>query len=119
MKAIEKSRVQDLIDQFVNEEVFIHLETTNGAYAKHFNEKAYNVGAYIRNARIKYSHGKIVENQIDDSFRVGLKHEDGWVYAEGLTDFELDDQGRLLMAGHNEEGKLMIAFEISRTPFDN
>ena len=43
--------------------------------------------------------------------------EHGWVYAQGITHFELDEQGRLLMAGLDYSGKLAIALEISETPF--
>ncbi|MFG6148027.1 YojF family protein [Halobacillus sp. B23F22_1] len=115
MKAIEQSVVQEYINQFANKDVYIHLETTNGAYASHFDEKAYNVGAFIRNAHVKYQHGKIVST--GGSYRVGLKLDLGWVYAEGVSDFEIDDDGRLLMAGHDREGRLMVALEISEKPF--
>lgn len=115
MKPINLEEVQKYIDQFANEEVYIHLETTNGAYAKLFNKDAYNVGAYIRNAKLTYLRGKIVEQ--DGSFRVGLKHEIGWIYAEGLTDYEVTEKGQLLLAGHDREGRLMVALQISREPF--
>ncbi|MCP3028141.1 YojF family protein [Halobacillus sp. A5] len=115
MKAIEQSVVQEYINKFANKDVYIHLETTNGAYASHFDEKAYNVGAFIRNAQVNYQHGKIVST--GGSFRVGLKLDLGWVYAEGLSDFEFDEHGRLLMAGHDREGRLMVALEISEKPF--
>lgn len=55
---------------------------------------------------------------VDDSpHRVGLKMAHGWVYAQGITHYELDDLGRLLMAGLDYSGKLAIALEISETPF--
>ena len=41
----------------------------------------------------------------------------GWVYAQGITHFELDEHGRLLMAGLDYSGKLAVALEISETPF--
>ncbi|NIK12526.1 YojF family protein [Alkalibacillus almallahensis] len=114
MKAIDMEHVQTLLDQFANEPVYIHLETTNGAYAKHFDSNAHNVGAYIRNAEITYERGTIVES--DGTYRVGLK-TNGWIYAEGITDYEMNDNDQLLMAGHDGEGRLMVALEISRTPF--
>ncbi|WP_431804228.1 YojF family protein [Halobacillus andaensis] len=115
MRAIKQSVVQEYINQFANKDVYIHLETTNGAYASHFDEKAYNVGAFIRNARVNYQHGKIVST--NGSYRVGLKLDLGWVYAEGVSDFEVDELGRLLLAGHDREGRLMVALEISEKPF--
>lgn len=117
MDAIQQQVVQDKIDQLAGKDVYVHLETTNGAYASHFDENAYNVGAFIRNAHVSYQHGKIVST--GGSYRVGLKLDLGWVYAEGLTDFEVDEKNRLLMAGHDREGRLMVALEISETPFSH
>ncbi|MCA0971625.1 YojF family protein [Halobacillus litoralis] len=117
MKKIEQEAVQNKIDALAKKDVYIHLETTNGAYASHFDEEAYNVGAFIRNAKVRYQHGKIIST--GGSYRVGLKLDIGWVYAEGVTDFEVDDKGRLLMAGHDREGRLMVALEISETPFSH
>ena len=117
MKAIQLEEVQSYIDKLANEEVYIHLETTNGAYAKAFDPNAYNVGAYIRNAKLTYTRGKIVKGE--DAYRVGLKHEIGWIYAEGLSDYEITDQDQLLLAGHDREGRLMAALQISRIPFSN
>ncbi|MFS0786451.1 YojF family protein [Shouchella sp. 1P09AA] len=114
MEPITKDIVQQHIDEFANTEVYLHLETTNGAYASHFDESFFSASAYIRNANITYENGKIAG---DGPFRVGLKLEIGWVYGEGLTHFEIDEDGRLLLAGHGQDGKLAIAMEISKTPF--
>jgi hypothetical protein len=115
MEAIKKDSVQSLIDQFSKQDVYIHLETTNGAYASHFDQSFFSASAYIRNAKVVYEHGKIVG---DGPYRVGLKLDIGWIYAEGLTHYELDKQGRLLMAGHGFDGKLALALEFSHTPFE-
>ncbi|WP_453996432.1 YojF family protein [Bacillus nitroreducens] len=114
MKPIEKEAVQKLIDGFANQNVYIHLETTNGAYAVHSGARKTSAGAFIRNALVTFTEGKIVGN---DPYRVGLKMDIGWIYAEGLTDWELDEMDRLLLAGHDEEGKLAVALQISKTPF--
>lgn len=115
METIHIEKVQQLINTFAGEKVYIHLETTNGAYASHNDESFFSAGAYIRNAEVTYEHGKIVGN---GPYRVGLKLTIGWIYAEGLTHFELDEQGRLLLAGHGYDGKLAVALEISKTPFE-
>ncbi|WP_017726485.1 YojF family protein [Halalkalibacterium ligniniphilum] len=115
MDLIQPKNVQTLIDQFAQQDVYIHLETTNGAYASHFNESFFSAGAYIRNAQVNYEHGKITG---EGPYRVGLKLAIGWVYAEGLTHAELDEQGRLLLAGHDFDGKLAVALEISKNPFE-
>ncbi|MFD1361658.1 YojF family protein [Lentibacillus salinarum] len=114
MKPIEIEHVQQQLESFIHKDVYVHLETTNGAYASHFNDKAYNVGAYIRNARVNFTQAKIIGD--GQSYRVGLKTQLGWVYAEGLTDWTMHQENQLLLAGHDQEGRLMVALHISETP---
>lgn len=114
MEPVSVTAVQKELDRFSNEDIYIHLETTNGAYATHHNENFFSSGAYIRNARIQYIQGKITG---EGPYRIGLKMPIGWVYAEGITHYEKDED-RLLLAGHDYEGKLAVALQISRTPFD-
>jgi hypothetical protein len=42
---------------------------------------------------------------------------DGWIYSEGLTHMEDSETERLIAAGLNEEGKLLVALQISKQPF--
>ncbi|KGR75916.1 YojF family protein [Ureibacillus sinduriensis] len=114
MKEVQVNELQELLNSFANKDVYIHLETTNGAYASHFDERVFNAGAFIRNVKIRYELAKIIS---DTPHRVGLKMNHGWVYAQGITHYELDDKGRLLMAGLDFTGKLAVALEISETPF--
>lgn len=115
MELVELTKVQEAINSFANKDVYVHLETTNGAYASHFNQSFFSAGAYIRNALVRYELGKITGN---GPYRVGLKINLGWIYAEGITHFEIDELGRLLLAGHDNDGKLAVALEISTTPFE-
>ncbi len=114
MKPINPQEVQAKLESLVNEQLYLHLETTNGAYASHFDSKAMTVGAFIRNGLIQIERGKIAGN---GPYRVGLKMQLGWVYAEGLTHWEIDEKGRLLMAGHDSKGRLAVALQLSKTPF--
>lgn len=114
MEAIEKNIVQKQLNKFKNKRVYLHLETTNGAYASHFGNEGVNVGAYIRNAEVTFTEAVI---KGDIGHRVGLKTELGWIYAEGLTDWELFNGKQLLLAGHDTDGRLMVALQISETPF--
>ncbi|WP_458415031.1 YojF family protein [Schinkia sp. CFF1] len=114
MKPIDPSEVQSKLDEFNQQDVYLHLETTNGAYASHKDQSVMTVGAYIRNGLIRYIHAKITGN---GPYRVGMKMEIGWVYAEGLTHFEVDSQNRLLLAGHDANGKLAVACQLSTQPF--
>lgn len=115
MNPIDKSIVQGALDSFLNRDAYLHLETTNGAYAVHRQESSMTVGAYIRNGRISFNRGVITG---EGPYRVGLKMDLGWVYAEGLTDFEIDREERLLLAGHDQEGRLAVALELSLSPFE-
>lgn len=114
MKEVQIKELQELLNSFADKDVYIHLETTNGAYASHFDERVFNAGAFIRNAKIRFELAKIIA---DTPHRVGLKMDHGWVYAQGITHYELDEKGRLLMAGLDFTGKLAVALEISETPF--
>ncbi|GIN63140.1 hypothetical protein J27TS8_31330 [Robertmurraya siralis] len=115
MEAVNTEIVQKELNRLANQEVYIHLETTNGAYATHHDESFFSSGAYIRNAKLVYTLGKITG---PNPYRVGLKLDIGWVYAEGITHYEMDEKGRLLLAGHDFQGKLAVALEISQTPFE-
>ena len=87
MKPIQIEKVQEILETFENKELYFHLETTSGAYAAQDKEKL-AVGAYIRNGSIKFTNVKMAGS---GPFRVGFKLNDGWMYAEGLTDYQLDD----------------------------
>ncbi|CAG9621945.1 YojF family protein [Sutcliffiella rhizosphaerae] len=113
MKLIDQKLVQDQLNLFVNSNVFVHLETTNGAYAGHHGT-GQTVGAFIRNVPLSFERAKIAGA---GPFRIGLKLEHGWIYAEGLTHFEVDEKNRLLLAGLNPQGKLAVALQISENPF--
>ncbi len=114
LELVDVKAVQELINRFAHQDVYIHLETTNGAYASHHNENFFSAGAFIRNALVRYEHGKITGA---GPYRVGLKIDLGWVYAEGITHFEFNQEGQLLLAGHDQSGKLAVALEISSAPF--
>lgn len=115
MKPIEKISVQKEIEEFFHKKSYLHLETTSGAYTGYRN-KTHNTGAYIRNAEVTASEGKITGN---GPFRVGLKIELGWVYAEGLTHWIVNENNQLLLAGLDDNGKLAVALQLSPEPFVN
>ncbi|MCT8138166.1 YojF family protein [Anaerobacillus sp. CMMVII] len=114
MNPINVQLVQAEINKYKNKPIYLHLETTNGAYAAHRNEGMMTVSAFIRNGKVEFSQGKITG---DHPYRVGLHLEDGWVYAQGLTDWEVNEDGQLLLAGHDSEGKIAIALQLSEKPF--
>ncbi|MWT09065.1 DUF1806 family protein, partial [Escherichia coli] len=42
MELIQVDQVQSLISEYENKPVYLHVETTNGAYANHFDSKVFN-----------------------------------------------------------------------------
>ncbi|MFC0274885.1 YojF family protein [Metabacillus herbersteinensis] len=116
MYPIVKQEVQNYLETFLNKKIYVHLETTTGAYSAHLNSENMTVVAFIRNANVSFQQAKITG---EGPYRVGLKIDNGWIYAEGLTDWVFDENNRLLMAGHDKDGKLAIALQVSETPFPN
>lgn len=115
MEPISRESAQVQLERFVNQDVYLHLETTNGAYAALNSENTMAIAAYIRNGIVRFERA-VMAGQ--GPYRVGLKMDNGgWIYAEGLTDWEVDDENRLLLAGHDSEGRIAISLQLSMTPF--
>ena len=114
MQQIDVSRVQAELDRRKDVPVWLHLETTTGSYTALGPEKRPPVIAFIRNASVSYERGQILGL---GPYRVGLKLDQGWVYAEGLTDFEITERDELLLAGHDRDGNLTVALQLSLSPF--
>lgn len=108
MQPISPDAVEAALQPFVGHTVYLHLETTSGAYTEG------GFGAFIRNVGVRFDRAHLKGS---GPYRAGLHLEQGWVYAEGLTDWEVDADGRLLLAGHDKEGRLGVALELSLTPF--
>lgn len=114
LRPIDRHVVQAELDRRLGQDVFLHLETTTGSYTKLGPEKKNPVIAFVRNARVSYARGTVTGS---GPFRVGLKLADGWVYADGLTDYDVNERDELLLAGLDCEGQLTMALQLSATPF--
>lgn len=116
MEPIVPEAVQSRLEQFVGQTVYLHLETTNGAYTEGSMGASIEGarGAFMRNVAVRF--GRALIKGVGP-YRVGLQMDQGWIYAEGLTEWEVDVKGRLLLAGHDKEGRLTVALELSLTPF--
>lgn len=114
MQPIDLELVQAELDRRASTDVHLHLETTTGSYTLIGPEKRPPVIAFARNVVINYQRGVVTGT---GPFRVGLKLGNGWVYGDGLTDFEVNERDELLLAGHDGEGQLTIALQLSVTPF--
>lgn len=102
MKAINKKIVEDALLSFSGTSPYIHCEVTPGGF--------------VRNVRVEVLQTFIAG---DGPYRAALKlANDGWIRVEELTDYEIDEQGRLLLAGHDDTGRLTTALQLSKDPFD-
>lgn len=114
MQLIDREAVQHRLDQLKNIPLYIHLEMTMGAYTAHRDSSVHPASNFIKNAVITFEHGVITA---ESPYRVGLKIHDGWVYTEGLTHWDSTDEERLILSGNDKEGKLIVALQLSKTPF--
>ncbi|RJE87491.1 DUF1806 family protein [Paenibacillus sp. 1011MAR3C5] len=114
MQLIQPLKVQQLIDKLKDQDLYVHIEQTTGAYASHIDSSKHPAASFLTNARIRYNHGSISGS---GPYRVGLKMAHGWVYSEGLTHYEDAETERLIMAGHDSQGKLIVALQLSPEPF--
>jgi len=114
VNAIDPSSLQAELDRRSGQAMYLHLETTTGSYTLLGPEKRPPVIAFVRNVKVVYQRGTVRGR---GPYRVGLKLDHGWVYADGLTDMTISDRGELLLAGHDPDGHLTIALQLSAVPF--
>ncbi|GIP40135.1 hypothetical protein J31TS4_34150 [Paenibacillus sp. J31TS4] len=114
MQPIQTNAVQQVLDQLKGFDLYIHLEITNGAYTSHRDKSRLTVANFLRNVVIRYTHGTISGT---GPYRVGLKLPNGWVFTEGLTHWEENEPGRLVLAGLDSDGRLNVALQLSPEPF--
>jgi len=117
LEPIKEQEVLDLLTSYSNQPVYLHVETTNGAYANHFDQRVFNAGTFLRNIVVTFEHAQLKGGD-KDPYRVGLKLKDGgWVYVQGLTHYEVNENNEFLIAGFNYEGQVAATIEISKQPF--
>lgn len=114
MQLIQRQDIQHRLDRLCGQNLFLHLELTTGAYASHLDSTRHPASAFISNASIRYTQGSIAGT---NPYRIGLKTEQGWVYAEGLTHVDEQETERLILAGHDSQGKLVVALQLSPERF--
>ncbi|PYI51805.1 YojF family protein [Paenibacillus flagellatus] len=116
MEPITPQDVQRVLEALKDRDLHLHLEMTTGAYASHLDSAKFTASTFMTNAIVRYTRGTIAGS---GPYRVGLKTtNNGWVYSEGLTHWEYDAGGeRLLLAGHDAEGKLVVGLQLGREPF--
>lgn len=117
MKEIVQQHVQEILNDYTDKEVYIHVEITGGMYASHFNEEVFNASTFVRNVCVNIEKATIKEGD-RGQYRIGLKLDNGgWVYVMGLTHYVINEDSELIIHGFNYEGKLASALQISTLPF--
>ncbi len=114
MQPIQPQEIQTRINSLADQDLYVHLELTTGAYASHLDNSRHPASAFISNAVIRYTNGSISGT---GPYRVGLKTTQGWIYTEGLTHVDENEHERLILAGHDNQGKLVVALQLSRESF--
>lgn len=97
----------DAFGPFTGKTFHLHLETTAGAYT------AGGFGVFARNVAVRIERLNV---RGTGPFRIGAETDGGFLYVEGVTHWEVDAQHRLCLEGHDDQGRLTVAFELSPTP---
>jgi hypothetical protein len=114
MERIDPQAVQRVLQALKDQDVYVCLEMTTGAYASHSDSTKFTASTFMKNGVARYSQGSIAGT---GPYRVGLQTENGWLYAEGLTHYQEGETDRLILAGHDGEGKLVVGLMIGLAPF--
>lgn len=107
MEPIALKALAPVLERYAGRTLHMHLETTAGAYTQG------GFGAFLRGVPIEVGRLRVHGT---GPYRAGLETGVGFVYAEGLTHWEVDGEGRLLLEGHDDEGRLTVALILSPTP---
>ncbi|MGG1518159.1 DUF1806 family protein [Paenibacillus oryzisoli] len=101
MNIIDKSQVAKELQNFVGADVYVHSEATSYMF--------------VRNFKISVTHAFIAG---DGPYRAALRYDGhGWLRMEALTHYEVDEQGRLLLAGYDDRGRMNVALHLGKEPF--
>jgi hypothetical protein len=101
MIKIIKPQVEAELRAFVGADAYIHSEATSFVF--------------VRNFKVKVTHAFIAG---EGPFRAALRFDGhGWLRIEALTHYEVDENGRLLLAGYDDRGRMNVALHLGKEPF--
>ncbi|MDD9269450.1 DUF1806 family protein [Paenibacillus sp. GCM10023248] len=101
MDKINRSKVEAELQAFIGTDVYIHSEATSFVF--------------VRNFKVQVTHAFIAG---EGPFRTGLRFDGhGWLRMEALTHYEIDANGRLLLAGYDDRGRMNVALHVGKEPF--
>lgn len=103
MNSFDRQQVEHELQKFVGDKVYVHSEATSYVF--------------VRNFRINLREARVAGGE-RGSFRVAFRFdEQGWLRMEGLTHYEVDSEGHLLLAGYDDHGRMDVALHLGREAF--
>ncbi|RCX20702.1 uncharacterized protein DUF1806 [Fontibacillus phaseoli] len=103
MVNIDRMQVEAELRKFVGAAAFIHSEATSYVF--------------VRNFKVEVTDAFIAGDG-EGPYRAALRFDGhGWLRMEGLTHYELDPAGRLLLAGFDDRGRMDVALHLGKEPF--
>jgi hypothetical protein len=101
MIPILRQQVEAELRNFVGADAYIHSEATSFVF--------------VRNFKVNITHAHVAG---DGPFRVALRFDGhGWLRMEALTHYEVDGEGRLLLAGYDDRGRMNVALHVGKESF--
>lgn len=101
MNKINKSGLAAAFQAFLAQDVYMHSEATSFVFVRNFKV----------NLKDAFTAG-------EGPYRVALRFDGfGWLRMEGLTHYELTAEGKLLLAGYDEKGRMNVALQLGKEPF--
>ncbi|MBB6673713.1 DUF1806 family protein [Cohnella nanjingensis] len=101
MIPIDRLPTETELRKFVGSEVYVHSEATSFVF--------------VRNFKLRIGEAHVAG---EGSYRVALRFDgQGWLRMEALTHYEVDEAGRLLLAGYDDRGRMNVALHLGKEPF--
>jgi len=101
MNNITRPQVEAKLKRFAGADVYLHSEATSFVFVRNFKVRV--TDAFLAG---------------DGPFRAALRFDGiGWLRMEALTHYEEDGDGRLLLAGFDDKGRMSVALHLGKEPF--
>jgi bacillithiol biosynthesis deacetylase BshB2 len=107
LQPIAPEAVRPALDALCGRTLYLHLETTAGAYTQN------GYGAFLRGERITVR--RAIVHGGGGAFRCGVETEGGFVYAEGLSHWRATSD-MVAFEGYDGDGRLTVSVTLSATP---
>lgn len=103
MMLFDRQQVENELQKFVGDKVYVHSEATSYVF--------------VRNFRLDLREAHVAGGE-KGSFRVAFRFDrQGWLRMEGLTHYEVNSEGQLLLAGYDNQGRMDVALHLGKEAF--